>query len=213
MLKGVADPCGNDEGWQCVAAIYLKYIMSGANCNNKTSTRSDTLRGYTEAINDLFTARNFKAPIELNNPTNPAAIIYKNLQTEEDIAKQRSPITKEMYTELLRQGKESPEGSELWLLSKAASLARLIGTRAGEFLQTTQAKVNKHRYPSGNEVTKAFIRNDLTFIDKNGRKILHFDENTRTKVTKVRIRWRIQKNRRNGQSVTLVRDEYASKMD
>jgi len=205
-VKGVPDPCGDDEGWQCVAAIYLKYIMSGANCNNKTSTRSDTLRGYAEAINDLFTARCFKAPIDLNSPTNPAAIIYKNLQIEEEIAKQRSPITKEMYTELLRQGKDSPVGSELWLLAKAATLARLIGTRAGEFLQTTQAKVDKHRYPSGEEVIKAFVRRDFTFIDKNGRKTLHFDNNARTHVAKVRIKWRIQKNRRNGQCVTLVRD-------
>jgi len=184
----------------------MKYLMSGANCNNKTSTRSDTLRGYAEAINDLFIARNFKAPIDLNNPTNPAAIIYKNLQTEEDIAKQRSPITQEMYKELLRQGDESPVGSELWLLAKAASLARLIGPRAAEFLQTTQSKVDTHKYNSGNLVTKAFIRRDFTFFDKNGRKILQFDENTHLKVAKVRIKWRIQKNRRNGQTVTIVRD-------
>lgn len=205
-LKGVTDPCGNDEGWTNVIAIYIKFIMSGANCNNKSTTRSDTIRGYLEAINDMFTARYFKAPVDLHDPTNLATIIFKNLQAEETIANQRSPITKEMYAYLLRQSKESAEGSEHWLLEKCASLARLMGMRAAEYLQKTQTKVDTHKYASGTEVIKAWTRRDVTFYDKKGRKILQFDENTRKTVARARIKWRIQKNRRNGQSVTIIRD-------
>ena len=52
-----------------------------------------------------------------------------------------------------------------------------------------------------------FIRKN-NGITKKGKKIKPFDidANTHKIVGRVRIRWRIQKNRRNGQTVTVVRD-------
>ena len=96
------------------------------------------------------------------------ALIYSNLKVEEDVANQRSPITNEMYVELIRCPKEAGEGSETWLLAKCATLAKIIGPRAGEFAQKTMSKVEVHEYPSGKKVVKAFIREDFIFTDRKG---------------------------------------------
>ena len=53
------DPCGPDEGYQRVLAIYAKYVINGANCTNKEDTRSKTLEGYLKAVNFLFEKRGF----------------------------------------------------------------------------------------------------------------------------------------------------------
>ena len=180
--------------------------MNGANCINKETTRSATIRGYFNSVNNLFLARNFPLPIAFDDPSNEATTVWKNLSLEEDIANRRSPITQEMYVELISQANKEDVGSEPWLLSKVASVAKIVGPRTGEYAQNTQHKVEVHEYPSGKKVVKAWTRQDFAFIDKSGKKIKTFNGNTRKRVAKVIITWRIQKNRRNGQSVTIVRD-------
>ncbi len=77
--------------------------------------------------------------------------------------------------------------------------------RVAEYAQRYQTKVDVHEYPSGKRVTKAFIANDWKFYDKKGRII---DASCPTsKPTKVKVTFRIQKNRRNGQSVTIIADD------
>ena len=207
-LKGIEDPCqdGNNANWAFVLACYAKYVASGCNCNNKSNTRSDTVKGYLEAVNDLFIARKFKPPVDLNEITNPASTIVKNLKEEEDIAKRRDPITSEIYAEIIRQAKEAEPGSEKWLLGKLANVAKNIGPRSCEYAQKKANEVEYHVYPSGNKVVKAFTREDITFLDKNSRKLDVSNPESRKLVAKVRIRWRIQKNRQNGQTVTVKRE-------
>ena len=205
-IKGMKDPCGKDPGWAYVLACYGKYLMNGANCINKEDARAGTIRGYFESVNNLFTARKFPPPVVFNDPSNDAVTVLKNLSAEEDVANRRGPITKAMYTEVVRLGQSEAVGTELWLLAKIASLAKVVGPRASEFAQSTQSRVDVHRYPSGKKVVKAWIRKDWLFYDKAGKKVRTFNKKTRSRIAKVRITWRIQKNRRNGQSITVVRD-------
>ncbi len=32
---GIPDPCGNEIGYQCIVAIYIKFVMCGINYYNK----------------------------------------------------------------------------------------------------------------------------------------------------------------------------------
>ena len=193
-------------------ACYAKYVASGCNCNNKSNTRSDTVKGYLEAVNDLFVARNFNPPVDLSDISNPASTIVKNLKEEEDVAKRRDPITSEIYAEILKQAKEAEPGSEKWLLGKLANVAKFIGPRSCEYAQKKNDKVEYHTYPSGKKVVKAFTREDLTFLDKKSSKLDVSNPESRKLVAKVRIRWRIQKNRQNGQVVTVKREWLAEDM-
>jgi hypothetical protein len=64
-----------------------------------------------------------------------------------------------------------------------------------------------HVYPSGKQVIKAFTANDFHFFDKNSQVISELSDTSIRVVDRVRITWRIQKNRQNNQTVTLLSDK------
>jgi hypothetical protein len=78
-----------------------------------------------------------------------------------------------------------------------------------EYAQTSPTKIDYHVYPSGKKVIKAFIAADFVFLDKSGKIIDSqslTDESTDV-VKRLRCTWWIQKNRRNGQAITLSSDD------
>ena len=72
------------------------------------NSRSATVQGHANAINNLFQLRNFKPPADLSDQTNMCVRIIFAREKEEDIARQQSPITKEMFASLLKLAKHSP---------------------------------------------------------------------------------------------------------
>ena len=84
---------------------------------------------------------------------------------------------------------------------------RLLGLRVAEYAQTTQNEIDVHEYPSGKRVIKALTPLDFITHDKNNAIIN--EKNTATDLTvlkNVKVTFRIQKNRGNGQSITLKTD-------
>jgi hypothetical protein len=73
-----------------------------------------------------------------------------------------------------------------------------------EHAQTTQDKVDHHTYPSGKMVIKAFIANDFIFYNEKKRVVKNLNNDSLQQARFVKITWRIQKNRQNSQSTTLV---------
>jgi hypothetical protein len=53
-------------------------------------------------------------------------------------------------------------------------------------------------------VIKAFIANDFIFYDEKKRVVKNLNNDTLQQARFVKITWRIQKNRQNGQSITLT---------
>jgi hypothetical protein len=82
-IMGTPDPCGNENRYQCIVAIYIKFVMCGINYYNKDVLRLSTLRGYGTAVNTLFQLRGYKQPTKLSNPSNMPGIIINNLIKEE----------------------------------------------------------------------------------------------------------------------------------
>ena len=202
-IMGINDPCGHKAGWERILAIYAKYVMTGTNWYQKQNVRSGTVRSYVLAASELFTLRGFDSPVDLNDKTNWVTIIISNLEREEDIAKQRNPLTCAICAELKRMADASHVDSAERLIFNITAFGRITGPRVSEYAQTSPDKVDIHRYPSGKEVIKAFIAEDFEFFDKKGNPIV-IDENTQIDMVKsMRVRWRIQKNRQNGQKLKL----------
>ena len=78
----------------------------------------------------------------------------------------------------------------------------VLGMRVSKFAQTSPKKIDYHTYPSGTKVIKAFVANDFVFLDSSRNVITDLDESSMPH--KVKITWRIQKNRQNGQSIKLL---------
>jgi hypothetical protein len=130
--------------------IYIGYLMSGVNFRNKDSLRSNTIKGYATGINSLFTLRGMEAPIVLSDPNNMVGILINNLIKEEDIARQRSPLNRNIYAEMLRRSNVSrlPD-SEQRTVFDVTTMGRYLGPRMSEYAQTTDKTVDYHVYPSG----------------------------------------------------------------
>jgi hypothetical protein len=149
-----------------------------------------------------------EAPIVLSDPNNRAGILINNLIKEEDIARQRSPLDSKIYAEMLRRSNASRSlDSEHRTLFDSTTIGCYLGPRVSEFAQTTDKTVDYHVYPSGRRVIKAFIANDFKFIDVNGQVITKLSDASIDIVDRVRVTWRIQKNRQNNQKVTLSCDK------
>jgi hypothetical protein len=84
------------------------------------------------------------------------------------------------------------------------ALGHYIGPRLSKYAQTTQDKVDHHTYPSGKTVIKAFIANDFIFYNEKKRVVNNLNNDSLQRAHFVKITWHIQKNRQNGQSITLA---------
>ncbi len=113
---GIPDPCGNEIGYQCIVAIYIKFVMCGINYYNKDILWSSTLRGYATAVKTLFQLRGYKQPTELSNPSNMPGIIINNLIKEETVASQHSPLDSTIFTELQQAASPSHSHDSDWNL-------------------------------------------------------------------------------------------------
>ena len=206
-IIGIPDPCGPHLGYQRIVAIYTKYVQCGVNYNNIQVLRSHTVRGYAEAVNNLFKLRRFAPPADLTDPNNMTSILVTNMMREEEIARQRAPLDNEIFAQLRKSARASKcDDSAQSLLFDIVALGRYIGPRLSEYAQTTQDKIDYHTYPSGHQVIKAFIGDDFVFYDSKKRVLTDLTSDTVRKACTVKVTWRIQKNRQNGQSLTLAAD-------
>ena len=190
---GIDDPCGHQDGWGRVLAIYAKYVMTGTNWYQKQNVRSGTVRSYALAAAELFTLRGFDSPVDLDDKSNWVTIIVSNLEKEEEITRQRSPLTSKICAELKRMADTSHNDSLEMLVFNIKAFGRITGPRVSEYAQTSQDKVDVHKYPSGNEVIKAFIAEDFEFFDKKGNPVIITEQTDINTVKSMRVRWRIQK--------------------
>jgi hypothetical protein len=132
-------------------------------------------------------------------------ILLNNMLRKEDIARQRAPLDKEFFAKLHQTATASKcKDSASDLLFDAVALGRYIRPRLSKYAQTTQDKVDHHTHPSVKTVIKALIANDFIFYDEKNRVIKDLNEDSLQQARFVKITWRIQNNRQNGQSITLV---------
>jgi hypothetical protein len=131
-------------------------------------SRSATIVGYALAINKLFELRSFPIPADLADKDNMMSKIIHAREREENIARHRSPLTKEMYVEMARRAETSSRDSIDAVLFDFFNLIRVGGFRVAEYAQKTQTKIDEFEYASGNKVVKAFIAIDWNFYDAKG---------------------------------------------
>ena len=168
------------------------------------NSRSATVRGYVKSANILFKLRDFDPPADLSDRTNMCTKIIVAREKEEYIARQRSPITRKIYSALLDQANKSLVDSvETTVFDHWFTLIRITGLRCAEYAQKKQTNVKEHEYAPGKHVIKAFVRSDWIFYNNIGRLITDPMEVPK----KLKMTFRIQKNRQNGQTITLVAND------
>jgi hypothetical protein len=155
----IPDPCGKERGYERIIACF------GENLIMDCHSRSATVANYALAINKLFEMRNYPIPADLADKTNMMSKIIHAREREENIARQRSPISKEMYVEIAKRAEASKKDSVDSVLFDCFNLIRVGGFRVAEYAQKTQNKIDEFEYGLGNKVVKAFIPTDWSFYN------------------------------------------------
>ena len=169
---GIDDPCGEALGYQRIAGIYLMFVKNGVNYKDKSGLRSATLIGYGNAVNALFVLRAFQPVVITSDSNNAPGIVIKNLEREEDIASQRSPLDSAIFAQIQRfSSKSKSQDSEDSLMMDLSCINRVTGSRMSEYSQTKGHTIDYHTFPSGAKVIKAFTADDFVFYDKRGHKV------------------------------------------
>jgi hypothetical protein len=162
-VKKIPNPCGKEHGYERILACFGKNLIM--DCHSK----SVTVTNYVLVVNKLFEMRKYPVPADLADKTNMMPKIIHAREHEENIARQRSPLTKEMYVEMAKRAKISPQDSVDSVLFDFFNLIRVGGFRVVEYAQKTQTKINEFEYGLGNKVVKAFVPTDWGFYDASGR--------------------------------------------
>ena len=137
------DPCGSKPGYKRIVACFIERLMMDHN------SRSATVCGYAESVNTLFRLRSLPAPADLSDRTNMCTRIILAREKEEDIAKQRSPITREMFAALCHLANNASADSLEAVVADWFKFIRITGLRCAEYAQKTQSAIDEHEYPSG----------------------------------------------------------------
>jgi hypothetical protein len=189
QIKKIPNPCGKEHGYERILACFGKNLIIDSN------SRSATILDYALAVNKLFEMRKYPIPANLANKANIMSKIIHAREREENIARQQSPLTKEMYVKMAKQAKISSEDSVDSVLFDFVNFIRVGGFRVAEYAQKTQTKIDEFEYGLGNKVVKAFVPTDWSFYDTNGRLVtLHSLNRSGDPPKKPKIKFRIQKN-------------------
>ena len=54
-IMGIPYPCGGNQGYERIVAIYIKFLQYGVNYTNKDGLQAATLVRYAKAIMNIFT--------------------------------------------------------------------------------------------------------------------------------------------------------------
>ena len=169
--------------------MYVTYVTTGVNYLNKSSFRSVAFKGHTSNADRLFTLRNYLSRVNFSDPR------FNKLIREENIAKQRKPLNASIHAEIIKFTTEAKKDSLEEVVSNVIAAGKFLGWRASEHSQTSQDKVDYHKYPSGKEVMKAINGNDVIYTDKKGKLIEIKKKSDLKKVHAVTITFWHQKNR------------------
>ena len=201
------DPCGSGQQFEFMLACFVQTLIDGNNITNAT-IRAKTVKGYLEAVSELFELRNFESPYQPHRSENMPAFMISLLEKWENMPSRREPISAEMTDYLERRASEADPDSITAVVWDWYALSRYTGFRIAEFGQRTQDKADYHETRAGKKVLKAFNFSDFTFRDDKRRLIKDIRKIKNTdKIAQLFVRWRIQKNRRNGEKINLYRDE------
>ena len=187
--------------------LYTQHIIEGKNIPG-TELRAQTIMEYLDAVNALFVDRGFEPVADLRDSRNcKCCKLYDMVKTWENEPRRRSYLTHEFMVELFaRAGSDATGLGFTRAMLDWTLLGRYTGIRLAEYGQPSQTKIDYHCLPNGRKIVKAFRRGDFLFFDKAGRLVDPTDPTKHDSIHEIKITWRVQKNRRNGQTITWARD-------
>jgi len=196
-------------------ALYASHCCTG-NTIRGQPIRTDTIRGYLHDVAIFIMCKSGCDPRFEEGQSiiaRPIAKVLDEYQRWEALPNRRAPWTIAMQKHLDRtvavEHCASDEHSLPFAVADWTALGISAGLRRGEFMQPSKAHENIYK-PALKERTgiiSAFLLSDFTFYDIKGRRITNMDALLLAgpqAISKLRITWRTQKNKKNGEYKTYM---------
>jgi len=188
-------------------AYYVIHLIEG-NTIKSLRIKHNTLRGYLNSDISLHVAR------ELPDPSEPSFLkedlispLLQAVQSYEKVTKRKEMITDSMVATMLKlTSLSAPHSLEAAILDWIL-LGRFTGFRRSEWCQDKPGiEMTEVTIAQPTPEPKAFLASDFTFFDSSGNRIYDMSPSHVKNVDVVKIRWRFQKNKDNGQVIPYRRD-------
>ena len=199
------DPCMPQqpvEARNYFLACYAASLVEGETILGRT-IRSRTLRHYITDARKLFQRR--RITTYYPDTIDYVDLIISALRNYEAIPDRRNMITDNMMWHLHKSACTAPADSDTAAMLDWFILGRYTGFRKSEWCQSTQTDYQRILEWPG-QPSLAIIRSDFEFLDAHERLIKLTKTTDIDKIHYVRIRWRHQKNKENGEKIPFARD-------
>ena len=157
------------------------------------------IRRYVEAAAKLYTNRKCDNPFKPEKEDlreNFPELIITALEKYEKVKNRKEPVTDSMFQYIIDLAKKEPPDSLICALRDWFIWSRYGGPRQSEWCQTTKANYQKVTEGGESDEAQAFILNDITASDLEGR-VLDLRRVPLNRVDSINVCWRFQKNQQN----------------
>ena len=196
-------PNQSSESRNYFLACYAVSLIQGQTILG-TTIRYQTVLNYLKAAYKLLRDREHSFDSERDY----VEIILSALANYECIPNRRNMITDDMVQWFIDESRTQDPDSAMASITDWIILGRYTGARASEWCQTTQSNHAVIEAWPGTP-SLAFTRDDFTFLGRHERRLTDDDISNLTieHINHVRIEWRKQKNKDNGQKIDFARDD------
>lgn len=204
----IQDPClpsACQQARNYLVACYAVSLILGHTIKS-IQVRHGTLQKYIAEATKFYTDRQFPSP-QAGVKDDLVKPLLQAVKSYESQTNRKEMIYDNMLAHMLKICRLAhPDSLDAALLDWII-LGRYTGARRSEWAQDSQT-VEMTTPNLANEVPepKAFIAEDFEFFDSSKRLIHDISSSSTSLAAYVRIRWRYQKNKDNGQKISFKRD-------
>lgn len=192
-----------------VLSSWAAQLFSGQNCNN-LNIKATTVVGYLKAAQDLLVQGGYThaAGLPLDNTNNSMSENFiAKVKRWEALPNRRELISDDMMEAIYHRHLAASQDSLDDCLYDWIAVGRYAGFRASEWAQSRKLTYELIDSVDWREA-RAFIDADWLFYDQSGRLLDKLSPNNATRIHRVDIRWRVQKNANNGEIISFWRDNF-----
>ncbi len=195
------------EARHLLLACYTVHLIQG-NTIKSTRVKHNTLRGYLSVAIDLHRARNLPDPTDSTLLREDLVTpLLQAVKSYESVKNRKEMIYDSMLANMLKLVKLQPSHSLQSSILDWILLGRFTGARRSEWCQDGPGiEMTEPTVAQDTPQPKAFIGEDFRFFDISGHRIYNLTPAHASVVDGVKICWRFQKNKDNGQVIPYKRD-------
>ena len=185
---------------------YVVYLLEGFTLQ-KRQIQADTIYGYMRCVNDHYRKKRYLPPFAKKSDTTAARLLIAQAKVE-DAPDKREPLHDKvivrMYELSLDESCRFGARKAIW---NWTSLGRFGGYRRQEFAMDKSDEIQYYVKPNGELIVRAFTLSNFIFYDDDGMPVdRQACLNHRPLAQQLGQEYDIQKNRMNGQIITVHRE-------